>query len=191
MSDLLNRWIKIGVKNSLIAEGNEELVEYGLYQLITYILFFVCQLIILKIFHCILGGVIFITAFVVLRRFIGGYHANTRIMCFIYSNALSLFYGIFSRIHIDEKKIIIALLMAVVILLILAPVDNANKKLSSDEFIKYKNKARIVLFAELAIIMVSRLMSLHILEEALMYAIIFGSVFVISGYVKSIVENNT
>lgn len=142
------------------------------------------QIIIFCIFNCLLNGIVFLTAFIFLRKFIGGYHADTRIRCFVISNSLSLVYCVANEINIAELYVIAALIAAVCILGVLAPVENDNKRLSEREYVKYKYKTLAVLFTEILIGVVFKFLKFANIERAVFYAIIIGAGFVLGGYIK-------
>ncbi len=79
--------------------------------------------------------------FIPLRRLAGGYHANTKLRCFVISNIIYLCNLIFVKeIYLDLFMSTIGSLFVGIAIWILTPVDNANRTLSFADKHRIKNK---------------------------------------------------
>ena len=70
------------ITNKLLAKGNiaedeRELYIYGLFMLLSHLMYLVLTIVFGLIFKCFLESVIFYIAFQFIRRYAGGYHAET------------------------------------------------------------------------------------------------------------------
>lgn len=96
-----------------------------------------------QFWECFMFQVIFIS----LRSWTGGYHASSEWKCWILSNAMVIGILLLSRrlpIWFDPSAGLCLLLVAACIILALAPVDNENNPLNSDEIRTYKRRVRMI-----------------------------------------------
>lgn len=70
---------------------------------------------------------------ILLRRKTGGYHAKTRMGCYIFSCCVVSFLCLFNKIKMAFTVGIIGMVVADILILLFAPVENENRKLESDE----------------------------------------------------------
>lgn len=85
-----------------------------------------------------------------LRKNAGGYHAETKSRCLLYSSAI-LFVSVICFVQVewlDLGYILVAGFFFAIIFL-LAPVENDNKRLELVEYRVYRKRARIILLPKL------------------------------------------
>lgn len=137
--------VKQLIANQIISQEEEEIYEFGLESLI------------LKFIHCISYlciGIylnqlpeLIIIAFVLipLRRSAGGYHARTRMGCYIFS-CIYIFSTLLILQAIQSEFIWwMILVISDVIIILMSPADNENKKLDTNEIEYYSKKVRLIL----------------------------------------------
>lgn len=97
----------------------------------------------------------YFAAFISLRLFAGGYHASTRLRCYL----LSLFvYGIFSWLLTNfpiEHRLLFSVVVAgfsVVMIFLLEPVIHVNRYWEEQEQLHYWKKSRQIVVGEMLII---------------------------------------
>ena len=100
----------------------------------------------------IIETIVFLITFVLLRSFTGGYHANSYLLCALVT---SLSYGfvllLSELIKVSINAYIILALVGLVVLLIFAPKEHPNKKLTTEKKIKFKIIS-IIIFALIMIV---------------------------------------
>ena len=90
---------------------------------------------------------IFQVTFISLRSFAGGYHASSEWKCWILSNAMVTGVLLLSRrlpMWFGPGVGLFPLLAAAGVILLLAPVENENNPLDSDEVESYKRRVRMM-----------------------------------------------
>lgn len=105
------------------------------------------------VMDALLECVVFLLAFLPLRQYAGGYHAKTKVGCYFLSVAC-IWVAMNILVHQEFKKYILVIACAMVIVIfLLAPVENENRKLSCDEKIRYGKIAKIILLFEMSLIL--------------------------------------
>ena len=183
---IVNRFLENLKRKGIIDNDNLEFIRYGLYQLANYILFWICQIILYLFFGHLWDGILFLVAFIFLRRYSGGYHANTRIRCFIYSNLVSLSYIGFCNLQSIYNNALLTLLFvaSIVVILILSPIDNENKRLDEKEKIKYKSKVTKIIMIDILSVIFFKYIGMEKIYNILICSVTIASVLVLLGYLK-------
>lgn len=73
------------LSNGTIGDEDKDLYIYGLFMLISHLMFFIIACIFGLILGCVFESIIFYIAFQFIRRYAGGYHASTETRCEIFS----------------------------------------------------------------------------------------------------------
>ena len=98
---------------------------------------------------------LYFLAFIPLRLFAGGYHATTRLRCYLLSLAV---YGVFSfclvlvPVRWLGKMSLGAALLSFISIYIWAPVIHKNKSVSAQDISSYRKISRFIALSETAII---------------------------------------
>lgn len=122
-------------------EEKNEIVRYGIARGKIALMSIIVALVMGYFFQIMCQSIIFLITFWFLRRYAGGYHANSQRICYFISFGAILVS--FWCIKYIKCSTIINLLMQTICLLIiffLSPVENKNRKLTEDERIIYKKK---------------------------------------------------
>ncbi|PXV89424.1 accessory gene regulator B [Lachnotalea glycerini] len=113
----------------------------------------------LKLLHCIsylliavclklLPELIIIACVLIpLRRNAGGYHARTRLGCYLFSCCFVFFILVVSAINMNQNVWWSAFVLSNVIIFSLCPLDNENKKLDLNERKHFRKKALYILLS--------------------------------------------
>lgn len=131
-------------------EEKAEIIRYGLELFLLKVVFFSSTLIIGIIMDSFWEFLIFTFFFSNIRAMAGGYHAKTRIQCFIQSTLTFIITLGILKIETIEYllPILILFVFSFVIIWKLSPVDTENKRLDEDERIVFRKKARVTLIIE-------------------------------------------
>lgn len=124
----------------------EEIIRYGLDRIKSTCTMTLVTLLMGCIFQVFFQSIVFLVCFIVLRKYAGGYHADTQNRCYVISTAIIAVALLAIRYMSDgsDNKIFILLQSVNFILLyFLVPVDNKNHRLEQWEKEKYGKKARV------------------------------------------------
>ena len=85
ISKLASQFTDKLLSNGTIDAEDKELYNYGIFMLISHLLFFIVSCVLGLVLKCLLEGIIFYVAFMLIRGYAGGYHASSESKCEILS----------------------------------------------------------------------------------------------------------
>lgn len=119
-----------------ISASDVELYEYGIYSF----LFTMCPLGLVLIISILLSmaeeGVLLIIPFILIRKFCGGFHFQSSVLCGIVSTAVLTAFLLGIRLVIVTSSYlwwILALLLAATQIIIFSPIDSEGRRLTKSE----------------------------------------------------------
>lgn len=155
ISSLASYLASVAVKRTE-EEQYREVYKYVFFIILNYILFFGYSLILGSLLGIPFRSIVFFASTVLLRRYAGGYHADTETRCLIISTAyFSL--GVFFIKLINEGIFrpgfyyVVTAIICAIIIIILCPCDSPEKPLegSQRKTIKIKSIVLVVVFLAL------------------------------------------
>lgn len=171
---MLNRIVKkisrYFCKNNIIDKEDIEIYEYGLVILISTVLETISVILISIFLDKLLATVIFLISFIALRVFAGGYHAKTSGRCYLTLLSVYAIYlvSLFFPLPFTAVSVAFSVITEIIVLLF-APVDNENKRLSREDAKRCRLISILVVSAEtLAVIILS------LTKSNITYSISFG-----------------
>lgn len=139
-------------ENGVIEKEDIEVYDYSLQILFSTVFNFVAVVAIALVTKTVWLSFIYLFGFIPLRLTAGGYHAKNHFRCFLvlmgtYAAFLLAVFFLPEQVH--QVTAFAAIAVSLVLIVVLAPVEDKNKPLSADEVKSYKNKSRvaIVLYA--------------------------------------------
>lgn len=88
----------------------------------------------------------FISSYSILRVYAGGYHAKTKLRCYLFSiGMMTISFYLIKHIPWSWLSYIVTLIVSSIIILMLAPVEDHNKPLDKLERSVYRQKSIIIL----------------------------------------------
>lgn len=140
------------IKNSKECLYDIDIYVYGIEIFLSTIGTFLSVLLIAVLFSDVKSAVVFLSIFVPLRLFTGGYHADSYMKCFATSNMSWL--GILTIKNIVWKKLPLALWFAVIVISEgyiwkKAPIQSKNQPLNEKKKKRCKITARIILMIDM------------------------------------------
>ena len=123
-------------RQNVADEEKKEIYIYGIELLVSSLIGAVLILGISIGIGKIWSGVVFLSVFILVRQYTGGYHADTYVRCnaaFVLTYLLTVGIWIFCRVHDLKVAVWFILLGAYIIMAVLAPVENKNKPLDDEE----------------------------------------------------------
>ncbi|MDE6834643.1 MAG: accessory gene regulator B family protein [Ruminococcus sp.] len=134
------------VIQKITEESKEIIYVYGLELLISDVLNTIIVLLIALFSHTLPAVIVFVTVFMGLRRFVGGYHANSHLSCmFTLVIVMLVFsYGICNISEYTHIYSIAFVALALPIIFCFAPVPHPNKPMSKEKGINLRRKSSIL-----------------------------------------------
>lgn len=147
----MNHKLSVTISKKLVDLGtihkkDEEIYIYGFELIFSFIFSVSIILAVGYIIHKILETIIFLTLFILIRQFTGGFHADTYMKCQIFT--ISFYLCVISISQIIQPSVwayFVLWLSGTLIITLIGPVENPNKPLSDKQ--RKKNKLRgVVIF---------------------------------------------
>jgi len=192
IESLAEKIAKYYERQSIIKNHDTELVKYGLFQLLSHIQYLLICLCFGLICHCVLECIVFFLCFSILRMFCGGFHASTEIRCFIVSFiaiVLSIFLIRFFENHDYNLILIVLTIFALIITLLLSPVDNKNKPISITEKKKIHKVVVLIVFIYSSLIILF-FKNLLLISISIAISLITSSLFLMLGSLSQFFSKN-
>lgn len=143
--------VPVKITDSLVNAGavqleDRALYEYGIRQGIFLVINIATAVLVGLLLGMVWQIIVFLLAYNPVRSYAGGYHAGTPLACYLLSLPVTaaVLLGI-RLIPWNGYAVIITVICAGVTVLLLAPVEDANKPLDQLEIKVYRRKARIFL----------------------------------------------
>ena len=141
------------VDQNEIKEEEIDIYYFGLECVILKIVHYISYILIGLSMHAIWEMLISACVFKMLRCHAGGYHAKTRMGCYIFSCMMVLALCVCNRINFPLEVYILAVIISDIFILTLAPIDNVNNVLDDKEKKRHKKEIlKILLVCNIAII---------------------------------------
>ena len=191
INKISSKIVEILIKHSLVGNEDKELYSYGFFIFLSQILYFIIVTTIGVLFNIILESIIFYIAFQFIRRYAGGYHASTPQRCWAFS-AIMLWIALCIVKYTPQTYfwVITTLsLIACIVVFLLSPVEDRNKRLDEKEHHVYHIRAIVVITIEMIVAML--LFALHFTQFVLVLEIAWCSlaVMLLLGKGKNVFEN--
>lgn len=184
LADSIVKWM---LSNKIIEENKVVICKWGISHILDTVFNIITFLIIGILFKMPFETIVFTLGYIPLRIYAGGYHAKTPFRCWCLSNiilAISLVI-----VQNAEKYYItfgVLSLIAVVILIILMPVEDLHKPLDQNERKKYKKRGVSILAVEICISVALALLHYSQISFVLNSIWILLSIIIILGMAKNI-----
>lgn len=174
------------LKAEVIEYDDAEIYQFGLEQLLAIVLNIATTIILGIIFNELWNSMVFVLSFMLLRTYAGGYHANTPSGCYLLTTAIIA--AVLSVVKYVEINIIICaglLLVSSASILILSPVESANKPIDSIEHIIYRKKTVAVWCIETIFAVISAALGLNRIAICIMASYVILGISLIAGVIQS------
>ena len=140
------------LKKGVITEELKDVYIYGFDLLFSFLISTTIILTIGLITHQILPTIFFLLTFILVRRYTGGYHANTYLKCQICTVSFYLITVVLSiYLNIPHYSYIILGAIGIFVILLLGPIENPHKPLTNQEKKKHKITG-LILFSMICIV---------------------------------------
>ena len=137
-------------------EKDDSNIDYYIYGIELFLSSFICSVLLILIgviTNTFIESIIFIVFFSALRIYTGGFHARSFMLCTVITlvNYIVIIctyrwlFNYFSKLYVNLP----AFLLTLIVIAVLAPVDNPNNPIDKKQAIVYKKRAIIILFVEI------------------------------------------
>ena len=138
IKELAKKLTEFMISQESIIEDESEIYQYGVEITLSSILNITLIMLISIITGRIISGAVFLGTFIIMRRYCGGYHARSYLMCNIIFAATFIAVLIFSEyVTIHMKADVLLMMLSILPVFIFAPVPNENKPLTVEERTRY------------------------------------------------------
>ena len=169
-----------------------EIYMYGVGQLGINIFNMLTALTIGFLFGELLISVVYITSFVFLRSYAGGYHASTPMRCYALTVAsIILVLLTVKYVSLSVFCLLLLFIMSSIVILLLAPIDTINKRLDEIEHIHYRKKASVVLALECLIVILSLVFHNILFLESIIFSQFTIAISLICGELKNYLQSDS
>lgn len=189
ISKLSNYLTEKLLSNGTICDEDKDLYIYGLFMLISHLMFFIIACIFGLILGCVLESIIFYIAFQFIRRYAGGYHASTETRCEIFST-LSILACIIviklSKTYDFQTVLLLITILSAVCIFVFCPLDTPEKPLSEKEYKYFRKVSWLILFVIAAAIIVSYVFKFQMVTVPCCLSLILESILLAAGKIKRV-----
>ena len=142
MEVLTKRLINNLINNNIIKKEDEEIYSYGFKQMIFIFLNLITIIFIGVLLNKLFESILFMTMYIPIRVYAGGYHSRTKLRCYIFSilMLISVLYILKLGLLKSYLLIVILAIISSSIILYLAPVEDENKPLDEIEIKVYTKR---------------------------------------------------
>lgn len=134
------------VAQKIVEESREAIYAYGMELLLSDVLNALIVLLISLISHTLPAVIVFTTVFMGLRKFVGGYHANSHLSCMFTLVVVMLIFS-YGICNVSEKYAWVVSIgfvaISIPVVFNLAPIPHPNKPVSDVKKAKLKKRSRI------------------------------------------------
>lgn len=170
---MIDRVVDKAVTLNVIKAEEKEVYAYMYTQLLTTVVTWGGALVLAWGLGRIVEIIMFLGTFITLRHYTGGLHAQSRLACGITTILMVTLLAVLSRFELFFTVMNIAaygLGIAILIVFLLAPMEDKNKPLSHTERIFFRKMSRIIIVVESMLIAV--FYALGILTDYLVFAVL-------------------
>lgn len=136
------------VVQKIVEKPKEAIYAYGMELLLSDVLNTLIVLLIALISHTLPAVIIFSAIFMGLRKFVGGYHANSHLSCIFTLVVVMLIFS-YGICNVSEKYAWVVsigfVVISIPVVFNLAPVPHPNKPVSDGKKAKLKKRSRILI----------------------------------------------
>lgn len=190
---MISKIARVIVKNFIHSghiEKNElELYEYGVFILLSNILFISITALLGLVFGLLPQSLIFFVVFTIIRQYAGGYHASTELRCeFLTTLGILASIVIMSLITSEFYFIVLVIITFIlsVFIFIFAPIDTDEKVLDETELKVFCKRTKVVLIIVVTMIIVSFYFKIKTICIPCCISLILEGVLLIAGKLKKI-----
>ncbi len=174
-----------------INSEDREIYEFGIQHIFITLLNISTVILIGFLIKSVKEAIVFISAFIPLRIFAGGFHFSTPFRCYIFSSCFVAGVLLAMR-YFSVPLLIYCLLYCIsgIIILSFSPVEDRNKPLDRLEKKVYRKRTIIIFGLENIAILILYFAKLHFAVQSIMVSTIILSLMIAFGFIKNSIINS-
>lgn len=180
------------VENNVISAEDFELYSFGFEMTFAVAANILTTLLIGILFRMPLESLLFLTAFIPLRSYAGGFHASGHFRCYWLSTVAVIAVLFATRfvlsIYSEDVVLIIGFVCAGT-MFVLVPVQDSNRPLEDIEIRVFRRRAKIVLCVEVITMAASLALGLKMITAVLFCTLFFTCVSACAGALKNCIKH--
>lgn len=189
ISNLSKKVVKKLIASGNISSSERELYEYGIFILMSNILYIVVTAILGLAFGLFYQSLLFFIVFMVIRQYAGGYHASTELRCEIFTTLCILASIIIMRLISGNLSFVVVLGLTTflsILIFVFAPIDTDEKTLDEVELKIFCKRTKLILIIIVSVIIISFYFEIKVICIPCCMSLILEGVLLIAGKVKKI-----
>lgn len=184
--DSADKITQILVESNIIKSDERELYSYGFNQGLTILLNLLTALVIGLFFNCVLEIIFFLTAYIPLRSYAGGYHAKTPMICYYLSIFLLVIVeSAVKYLDLNFFEFLVVYFITSAVILNLSPIEDLNKPLDGIECKTYKRKVINIWITESIILWVLFTLDFKIYAFCILIVYFVLTIMLVLGLLKN------
>ena len=189
---MINKITKSIIKKILLKFNlnnmDEDIYAYGLFMFLSFVIFGVIAVVFGVIFNCITESLIFYICFQMLRKYCGGYHAETPSKCEIMTSLIiSICIALISTVEYLrlENILFFTSIIFFIITYTLSPVDTKENPLSTEEKEEFQKNSRIIILVMLSIVSIAYISKFYLLFVPCCVSVVLEGVLLLAGKISN------
>ncbi len=183
---MARRIIDALIANGTVPLEDRELYEYGIRQGGLMVINLLTTILVGMSLGMVLESIVFLLAYVPMRTYAGGYHANTQLMCYLLSIPFMFIVLILIRMIPWNGYICLGALLCIgLVLYKLAPVENINRPFRKIEIEVFRKRTRIIAVVLTCISISLLLAGVTQISASIIMALLMTAVMLILGVFKN------
>ena len=171
-------------------EERNEIIKYGIERGKVILISTVVALTLGCVTGVLFQSIVFLVAFCLLRRYAGGYHADTQERCYVISfAAVAITFWSMKKVQYNITADILINGFCLLIILFLAPVENSNRRLEEEERKKYGRKTKVIAITISLLNAFFRWKGYHNVVISILAAYLLVTISLVLGCIKLMREN--
>lgn len=189
ISKLSNQITQNLLKKNIISDDEKELYDYGLFMMLSYVVFFIISMLFGIALNIPFSSLLFFISFCLIRNFAGGAHANTEIKCDIITTLSILASEILIKIFVEYSFVSIAFVMQLIssiCLCVIKPVATSQKEINKYEKVLFHKKVIILTVTFLLISVTSFILGFNSIVISLSLGLSLANILLIIGKLQQL-----
>lgn len=186
---LVDKVIENLMENNSIDAADVEVYKFGVEATLLKALHYTSYLVIALYMNKLLEFAVIFAVFYIFRRNTGGFHAKTRIGCYLFSCAV-IFLSLFAtKLNFGWWGMTTVALLDLIVLLVLSPVQHSNRKLDTEDIVCFRRRLKIISLVFVIIYAVTTKMGGMYLIELYTIGLTMVTLLTIMGKLQSIKQS--
>lgn len=177
------------MENNSIDAADVEVYKFGVEATLLKALHYTSYLVIALYMNKLLEFAVIFAVFYIFRRNTGGFHAKTRIGCYLFSCAVIFFSLFATKLSFGWWGMTTVALLDLIVLLVLSPVQHCNRKLDTEDIVCFQRRLKIISLVFVIVYAVTTKMGGMYLIELYTIGLTMVTLLTIMGKLQSIKQS--